>query len=151
MRAAAQLVPWLPDDLLSGFVTDYLSAPEPSSPRSSVLFSIATYRPELVRPFADRIDNGSIHRSLVSGAPNALAGAFFQSWIESDDVDVLHSLSLIRMDHTADLIQSVRHELEEPEDWEALMALAGRLPEGGSSGYRPSFMGSSWIEERART
>ncbi|MEU3920805.1 hypothetical protein [Streptomyces sp. NPDC029004] len=142
VRSAARLVPWLPGDLLDGFVADYLADPEPNSPRSSVLFNIAVYEPERLRPYADRIESDSIQRSLLSGAPDVLVDAFLESWREDEDIDTLHALALIRTEHAADVIQSLREEIEEPEDWEALIELAGRLPEtGASSGYRPSFMG----------
>lgn len=143
VRAAARLVPWLPGDLVDGFVADYLAAPEPNSPRSSVLFSIAVYEPGRLRPYADRIESESIQRSLLSGAPDVLADAFLENWRkEKEDIDILHALSLIRSEHAADIIQSLRDDIEESDDWTALIELAGRLPEtGAESGYHPSFMG----------
>jgi hypothetical protein len=42
-------------------------------------------------------------------------------------------LALIRIGHAADLIASVRDDVADPEDWEWLMPLAGRLPVSGRS------------------
>jgi hypothetical protein len=78
-----------------------------------------------------------------------LADAFLQAWKETGDLDELHALALIRTNHAAELIESLRDELEEPEDWAALVGLAGRLPEGGSSGYRPSYLG--FVTDRRET
>jgi hypothetical protein len=42
-------------------------------------------------------------------------------------------LALIRTDHAADLIASVRGDVADPEDWEWLTPLAGRLRDSGRS------------------
>ncbi|MFE6036921.1 hypothetical protein [Streptomyces sp. NPDC056452] len=141
-QSAARLVPWLPGSLVDAFIQDYLAAPDPDSPLGSVLLAIGIYYPESLRPHADRIDSPFIRRSLLSGAPDSLADALLGQWQQDRDIDELHSLALIRTRHAADLIESVRDDIDDPEDWEWLMPLAGRLPDSGEdSGFRPSFMG----------
>ena len=141
-QSAARLVPWLPESVLEGFVQDYLAAPDPDSPQASVLFSIGIHYPGLLRPHADRIESPFIQRSLLSGAPDELADGLLKIWREQQDLDDLHSLALIRTRHASDLISSLRDDVDDPEDWEWLMPLAGHLPDSGkSSVFRPSFMG----------
>jgi hypothetical protein len=141
-RSAARLVPWLPGTTLDAFVRDYLAAPGPDSPYFDVLFNIGIYFPERLRHCADRIDSPSIEQSLLSGAPDDLADALLAKWRTDGDLDHLSALALIRTGHAAKLVASVRDEVPDPEDWEWLMPLAGRLPDTGrESGFHPAFMG----------
>ncbi|MYT11745.1 hypothetical protein YWIDRAFT_00966 [Streptomyces sp. SceaMP-e96] len=142
-RSAARLVPWLPESLVDAFIADYMADPEENSPRSAVLFTIGIFYPGRLRPYADRIDSSYIKQSLLSGSPDSLVDAFMARWREEEDIELLHSLALIRTEHAADAIASVRNQIEDPEDWECLLELAGRLPDSGkSSGLHPAFMGS---------
>ncbi|MER7076721.1 hypothetical protein SAMN02982929_05559 [Saccharopolyspora kobensis] len=142
VRAASRLVRWLPGSLLDAYVQDYLATPEPNSPLSSVLFSIAVHHPERVRPYADRIESPSVQRILLSGAPDEVADRLFTRWHESRDLDHLHDLALIRTEHAADLIQSLESDRALMRDWDWLMPLAGRLPYAGApAGFRPAFAG----------
>ncbi|MFJ1581492.1 hypothetical protein [Streptomyces sp. NPDC088182] len=142
IHAAARLVPWLPESLLGQLVSDYADDPQPGSPLSNVLFSIAAYHPDLVRPIADRISSKLIRRSLLSGAPDELADALLARWHEGDEWNDLEAVARIRTRRAIDAIHSVRDELEDRLDWETLIALAGQLPDSDrSAGYHPSFMG----------
>jgi hypothetical protein len=59
-----------------GFIADYLAEPEPSSSQlGNVVYSIALFRPQLLRPYADRLEQ-HVQRTLLSGAPNELVDAF---------------------------------------------------------------------------
>ncbi|MER6418954.1 hypothetical protein [Streptomyces sp. NPDC001137] len=141
-QAAARLVPWLPEHLIDAFVDDYFASPDPESPLTSVIFAIGVYRPDRLRPYADRIESPTIRRSLLSGARDEVADALMTRWRKSRDLDNLHALALVRTPHAVDLITSVRDDIDDPEDWEWLMPLAGRLPDsGGESGLRPAYMG----------
>ncbi|MGN9846559.1 hypothetical protein ACTMTI_51485 [Nonomuraea sp. H19] len=141
-RSAARLVPWLPAATLDAFIQDYLAVPYPDSPYSAVLFNIGIYFPERLRHCADRIDSPSIKQSLLSGAADDLADALLAEWKNDGDLDHLWALALIRTEHAAELIASVRDEVPNPEDWEWLMPLAGRLPDTGkAAGFHPAFMG----------
>jgi hypothetical protein len=146
VRSAARLVPWLSDDVLRDFVGDYLQNPEKGSPLSSVAFNVAAYAPELLRPFAEGIENRSIHRGLLSGAPDELVDAFCEKWRREggvEDTALLESLALIRTSHAAEVIASVRDEVEDSHEWERLLSLSGRLPDSDrSAGFRPALMGS---------
>jgi hypothetical protein len=142
VRSAARLVPWLPESLLNAFVDDYLAAPDPKSPLASVVFNIGVYRPDRLRPHAHRIEDPSLSHSLLSGAPDEVAEAWLDRWRRSHDLGFLDALALIRTPHAADLIASVRDEVDDPEDWEWLMPLAGRLPDSGAdAGFRPAYLG----------
>ncbi|MBX9395822.1 hypothetical protein K4749_20000 [Streptomyces sp. TRM72054] len=142
VQAAARLVPWFPESLADAFVQDYLAAADPQSPLASVVFSLAVHHPDRVRPHADRIDIDVVRPALLSGAPDELADALLDRWREERDLDDLQALALIRTPHAADLITSVRDDVDDPEDWEWLMPLAGRLPDtGASAGYGPALMG----------
>ncbi|MGW0702950.1 hypothetical protein ACWD0A_27290 [Streptomyces sp. NPDC002867] len=141
-QSAARLVPWLPDSLVDAFIRDYLADPAPDSPLEPVLLAIGIHYPDRLRPHAERIDSPFIRRTLLSGAPDDLANALLERWHSDGDIDDLHTLALIRTPHAAELIASVRDEVDDPEDWEWLMPLAGRLPDSGKpSGLFPSFMG----------
>ncbi|MET8744873.1 hypothetical protein [Streptomyces sp. NPDC004728] len=142
VQSAARLVPWLSESLIDAFVHDYLSAPDPDSPLGSVLLAIGIHNPDRVRPYADRVESPFVRRALLSGSPDVLADALLGRWRQDHDIDDLHSLALVRTEHAADLIDSVRDDVDDPEDWEWLMPLAGRLPDSGSnSGYPPALMG----------
>ncbi|WP_407550335.1 hypothetical protein QOM21_14625 [Streptomyces sp. Pv4-95] len=139
--SAARLVPWLPESLIDAFIDDFLSSPGEDSPLSSVIFSIGVYHPDLLRPHAGLL-GPTVRPSLLSGAPDTQADALLNDWHRTGDGDNLQALALIRTPHAADLIASVRAELDSFDDWEWLMPLAGRLPDTGSeSGFTPSFMG----------
>ncbi|MEV0701537.1 hypothetical protein AB0I53_27005 [Saccharopolyspora sp. NPDC050389] len=141
-KAAARLVPWMPDSLIDAFIQDHVAAPDPESPASSVVFTIAMCRPELLRPYVDRVESGSMKRSLLSGAPDEFADSLLERWREEQDLEDLWTLAMIRTSHAADLIESVRDEVDDPVDWDWLMPLAGRLPDTGKpSGFHPAFMG----------
>lgn len=146
VRSAARLVPWLADDVLSDFVDDYRRNPEKGSPLSSVVFNVAAYAPEFLRSFADRIENRSIHRGLLSGAPDELVDAFLEKWRNeggAEDTGLLESLALIRTGHAAAAIASVQDEIADSHEGERLLALSGRLPGGDrSAGFLPASMGS---------
>lgn len=140
--SAARLVPWLPPALLDRFVHDHHADLGGDSPYSSVLFTIATYFPGLLRPYAELTENPAIRQALLCGADDAVADAFLEDWKRDRDLTDLWSLALIRTEHAADLIASVRDDVPDPDDWEWLMPLAGRLPEQGRpAGHRPAFMG----------
>ncbi|MFE4372631.1 hypothetical protein ACFRMN_31240 [Streptomyces sp. NPDC056835] len=141
-QSAARLVPWLPTSVIDAFIQDYLADPAPDSPLESVLLSIGVYFPERLRPHADRIENPFVRRTLLSGAPDSFADALLGRWRQNRDIDDLHSLALVRTQHAADHIDSLRDDVDDPEDWEWLMPLVGRLPDSGkNSGSSPSFMG----------
>lgn len=142
VRSAARLVRWLPGNLLDQFVADYAADPKPGSSLSSVLFCIAIYYPDRVRPIADLISSKLIRRSLLSGAPDELVDALLARWHDEDQWNDLDAVARIRTRRAVEAIQSVRDELEDRQDWEELIALAGRLPDSErSAGYHPSFMG----------
>ncbi|MFD7438887.1 hypothetical protein [Streptomyces sp. NPDC059861] len=141
-QAAARLVPWFPESLVDAFVRDYLGAADPQSPLTSVIFSLAVHHPDRVRPYADRIDLDIARAALLSGAPDELADALLARWREERDLDDLQALALIRTPRAAELIASVRDDVDDPEDWEWLMPLAGRLPDtGAGAGFGPALMG----------
>ncbi|WP_030542677.1 hypothetical protein [Streptomyces albus] len=142
VRSAARLVPWLPDELLDGFVADYLTAADPNSPLADVLFTIAIHAPGRLRPVADKIDDRDMHRGMLSGAPDELVDAFREKWRREQDSSLLEALALIRTDYAADQIESLRDEIEDHPDWELLLELAGKLPDSEErAGYRPAYMG----------
>ncbi|QLJ02400.1 hypothetical protein HZZ00_16095 [Streptomyces sp. NEAU-sy36] len=142
VRAAGRLVPWLPESLTAAFVEDYLAAPDPESPLSSVIFNIGVYHPDRLRPYEERLDTPLHRSSLLSGAPDSVADSLLREWRESREMGSLVALALIRTPHAADLITSVRDEVDTPEQWEVLMPLAGRLPDTGNpAGFHPAFMG----------
>ncbi|GGJ08280.1 hypothetical protein [Streptomyces brasiliensis] len=141
VRSASRLVQWLPNELLDSFVNDYLAEPSTDAPVADVVFTIGIYRPELLRPVADRLAD-DVQRSLLSGAPDELADAFLSSWTESGALSQLEALALIRTAHASDLIASLRDELADRSDWEVLQELAGRLPDSGrDAGHWPAYMG----------
>lgn len=147
VRSAARLVPWLSDELLDSFISDYLAAGNPKSPVGDVLFNIGIYWPGKLRPYADRLDS-NVQRSLLSGAPDELADAFREKWSAERDVSVLEALALIRTDRAVESIVAVRDELADDADWEVLLELAGRLPDSGRrSGYAPAYMGFVMAEQ----
>ena len=150
VQAVARLVPWLPDHLIDAFVDDYFASPDPESPLASVIFAIGVYHPARLRSHADQIERAAVRHSLLSGAPDESADAFLQEWRKTRDLDSLQALALIRTAHAADLIASVRDEIDDPEDWEWLMPLAGRLPDSGAeSGLRPAYMG--FVADRGKS
>lgn len=140
--AASWLVPWLSDDLLDGFITDYLTAIERGeSPTDSVVYAIGLFHPQLVRPYAARLDPHLL-RALLSGAPDELADAFLEVWQKTHDVSQLEALALIRTDHARTLLRSAPVPAEGLGEWETLMELAGALPDSGRpSGFWPASMG----------
>ncbi|MGW7680525.1 hypothetical protein ACWGID_07275 [Kribbella sp. NPDC054772] len=140
--AAARLVPWLPADVLDGIIRNHHAELGARTPYSSVLFAIATYFPERLRSFADGIDNPFIAQATLSGAADDVADALLDRWKNERDLDHLWKLALIRTEHAADLIASVRDDVDNPEDWEWLMPLAGRMPDSDRpSGIRPAYLG----------
>ncbi|GLY64320.1 hypothetical protein [Amycolatopsis taiwanensis] len=142
VRSAARLVPWLPESLIDAFVGDYLSSPNPASPLSSVIYSIGIHHPDRLRPHADRLGTPLHQSSLLSGAPDELADSLLDDWRQTRDQNDLIALALIRTPHAANLIASVRDEVDTPEEWECLMPLAGRLPDTPTAaGFPPAFMG----------
>ncbi|WP_159403808.1 hypothetical protein [Streptomyces sp. NRRL S-646] len=142
VRSAARLVPWLPESVTDAFTDDYLAAPDPESPLSSVIFNIGVYHPDRLRRYADRLGTPLHQLSLLSGAPDGQADSLLHDWHKTHDREDLIALALIRTPHAADLIASVRDEVDTPEEWEWLMPLAGRLPDTGTpAGFPPAFMG----------
>ncbi len=142
-RSAARLVPWVAKPAIERFVADYTSDPKPGSPRSDVIFTIAIYYPELLRPCADKIESPLIRQSLLSGAPDELVSAFIEAWQAEGDIDQVYSAALTRTPYAASRVESLREEIEDPEDWHCLIELAGRLPDTGTeAGFRPSLMAS---------
>lgn len=140
--SAARLVPWLPPALLDRFVHDHHADLGGDSPYSSVLFTTATYFPGRLRPYAQLIEHPAIRQALLCGADDAVADALLERWNRDRDLTDLWSLALIRTEHAADLITSVRYDVPDPDDFDWLMPLAGRLPEQGRpAGHRPAFMG----------
>ncbi|AJT69820.1 hypothetical protein T261_8225 [Streptomyces lydicus] len=142
VRSAARLVPWFPESLTDAFIEDYLASPDPDSPLASVIFNIAVYHPDRLRPYEDRLGTSLYRESLLSGAPDERADSLLRDWREAHDRAGLLSLALIRTPYAADLITSVRDEVDTYEEWEWLMPLAGRMSDSGAvAGFRPAFMG----------
>ncbi|MGV9408963.1 hypothetical protein ACWDOP_03530 [Nocardia sp. NPDC003693] len=141
-REASWLVPWLPEDLLNAFITDYLTAAElGESADDAVVYCIGLYHPQLVRPHASRL-NSHLLRALLSGAPDELADAFLEVWYQTNDFSRLEALALIRTDHARALVRSAHGPAERFGDWETFMELAGTLPDSGKpSGFWPASMG----------
>jgi hypothetical protein len=138
--SAARLVPWLPPDLLDRIARDHHAAA--GSPYRSVVFNLAAYFPERLRPYADRIEDPFVRQALLSGAGDDVADALLDQWKNDGDLNHLTRLAFIRTGHAADLIAATRDDVRDPEDWEWLMPLAGRMPDTSrSAGYRPAFAG----------
>jgi hypothetical protein len=138
-RTVSWLVPWLPDELLDKVITDLLAEPEPAtSPLGDVVYCIALFRPQLVRPHGDRLQN-DVQRALLSGAPDELVDAFVGAWHQTSDLAQLEALALIRTDYAREQLRAVRHTVEDPADWDVLMQLAGTLADSGRpAGFRPA-------------
>lgn len=146
--AAARLVPWLPTALVDGFITDYLEDPNPRSPLFSVVFEIATFWPERLRRHAKRIEHPSLRRGMLSGAPDTWVDDLVARWHDERDPDLLDSIARVRTDRAAQALLDLRDQVGDPQRWETLVAMAGRLPDrAGHSLYRPAFLGS--VVERA--
>jgi hypothetical protein len=140
--AASDLVPWLPDDLLGGFVADYLAEPDPKSPLFSVIYEIACFRPDLLRPHRERLDHPWLRQGMLSGAPDALVDELLARWQKEGNPELLDDIARIRTDRAAKVLLSLRHVVEDRLRWEALVDMAGRLPDGNTpSSYFPAFLG----------
>lgn len=144
VRSASRLVPWLPGELLDGFVADYVADPKAGSPLSDVIFEIGVNAPDRLRPFADKVESRFIHRSLLSGSPDELVDAFLERWREEDDdYDAIEAVALIRTPHAVRTLIAVREEFEDVEEWEILLELAGLLPDTEKrAGHPPAYLGS---------
>jgi hypothetical protein len=141
VSSAARLVPWLPDDLLDGFVADYLAIGEPKSPVSGVLYTMAIHAPERLRPFRDRIENEHVQLGLVAGSPDSTVDELTGEWRSDGELETLVELALVRTDYALERIRSLREELEQPT-WEMLVELAGGLPHReGTVSRQPVFVG----------
>ncbi|MER5982993.1 hypothetical protein [Streptomyces sp. NPDC001787] len=141
-EAVTWLVAWLPGTLLDGLISDFVSQADQDSPLIDVLFNIGVYAPERLRPYADRIENEDVQRSLLSGAPDELADAFAEKWRTEGDLSLLEALALIRTEYAVELVLSARESVDEHSEWEMLCQLAGHLPDTGrEAGHRPAHMG----------
>ncbi|WP_027942670.1 hypothetical protein [Amycolatopsis taiwanensis] len=141
MRSAARLVPWLPDELLDGFIADYLAIGEPKSPVSNVRYEMAVYTPERLRPFQDQIGNEHVQQGLRSGASDRTVDELTEVWRSAGELDALHQLALVRTGYALDRVRSFREDLDQPT-WEMLVELAGGLPDReGRASHQPAFMG----------
>jgi len=142
VRSAARLVPWLPGDLLDGFIADYLDIGEPKSPVSNVLYSMAVYTPERLRQYQDRIENEHVQLGLLSGAPDAAVDALTEEWHREGDPAALIQLALARTEYALARVRSLREEIGDDPVWELLVELAGGLPRvEGAAAHEPAFMG----------
>ena len=148
--AAARLVPWLPTSLIDGFIADYLQQPMPRSPLFSVIFEIAAWRPDRLRPHAARIDHPSLRRAMLSGAPETWVADLVDRWHSEHDPEVLDALARIRTPAAAEALLELRDEVDDPDRWEILIEMAGRLPNRrGRTSYAPAFLG--FVVEQERT
>lgn len=142
VRSAARLVPWLPDTLLDGFIADYLAIGQPKSPVSNVLYSMAVYTPERLRPYQDRIENEHVQLGLLSGASDASVDDLTDEWRREGDPAALIQLALARTEHALARVRALRGEINDDPAWELLVELAGGLPNTeGRAVCEPAFMG----------
>lgn len=140
-RVVSWLVAWLPEELLDKVIAEYLADPEPEkSPLGDVLYCIALFRPDLLRPHADRLKD-DVQRGLLSGAPDELVDAFLEVWHETRDLAQLEAIALIRTDRAREQLRALRDTVEDPADWDVVMQLAGTLVDSGRpAGFRPASM-----------
>ncbi len=138
---ASRMVPWLTPELLDRFVADYLAKPDKRSPLYSVMFEIATFFPALLRPRRDAFDSPSLHRGLLSGAPDTWIDDFLSRWRRDREIDAIDSIARFRTPRAADTIAGLRAEVPDREQWECWLEMAGRLPNGSSANFTPSFLG----------
>lgn len=148
LGSASWLVPWMPKVLARQLVADYVAEPSPRSLLFAVIFEIATYWPEHLRPFAQRLDHPSLQHGMLSGAPDGVVAALVARWEQEgdaalleEDEDLLDEIARVRTDRAAGTLMALRDEVEDRERWETAIAMAGRLPDGEHSSYGPSFMG----------
>lgn len=135
------MVPWLPDDLLDGFVADYLAIGDPTTQMSSVIYSMGVHTPERLRPFQDQIKADRVLLALVSGAPDETVDELTTAWRSDGDLELLFELALVRTDYALARVRSLRQELDQSL-WEMLVTLAGGLPHReGMASYQPVFLG----------
>src|SRR5262249_358443 len=138
--AAARLVPWLAPALLEEFIAGWRADPDRRSPLYSVGFEIATFFPALLRPYLATFDAASIRLGLLSGAPDDWIEEHVAHWHAHRDIDALDAIARFRTPRAADMIVRLRDEVGDREQWECLLEMAGRLPNGSSSAFGPSFL-----------
>jgi len=146
--SAARLVPWIPAPMTGRLIAAYLKQGSPRSPLYSVIFEVAMYWPERLRPHGDELDHASLQRGMLSGAPDGVVAALVARWREEgdaalleEDEDLVDEIARVRTDRAAEALVALRDEVDDQERWETAIAMAGRLPDGERSSYGPSFMG----------
>ncbi|MEU3708777.1 hypothetical protein [Streptomyces catenulae] len=145
--AAARLVPWLPEKTLQGFIDDYVSTGDPDAPVANVLYTIGIYRPELLRPVADRIPDDSMRQSMLSGAPDSEVQRLLGEWEADKNPYHLVRLAFTRTPLAQEALLGVRDEFDGSPEWETLLELSGALPDSPlSAGCSPAYMG--FVAER---
>jgi hypothetical protein len=140
--SASWLVPWLPDELISGFIADYLEAPAERAQLADVLYEVGVCFPGKLRPYTRRIDDDYVQRALFAGGPDSMADGFLSVWRNTGELRSLIAMALMRTERAVHHLMEVRGELADVHQWETLLELSGRLPgDGGKAGSFPAFMG----------
>ncbi|MFJ8932436.1 hypothetical protein ACIRLA_38265 [Streptomyces sp. NPDC102364] len=141
--AVSRLVPWLSARLLEEVVNDYLEAGDTYGPWFDVVYEVSLYQPELFRPQLSRIEDPDVRFGMLSGGPDSYVPGLVDRWRRGQKAGALNLLARLRTEAAAQALLGLREDFSEPAEWEALVEMAGRLPDSDEgSGYEPAYMGS---------
>src|SRR5439155_19394697 len=95
----------------------------------SVLFEIASFWPHRLRRHCEALDDSSLRRGMLSGAPDSVVTKLVDRWRQERDPDTLDAIARIRTDFAGDVLLTLREEIGDDERWELLIEMSGRLPD----------------------
>ena len=148
--AATWLVPWLPAALIDRVVAEYTRHPDSDSPLASVVFAVGVFAPERLRAHRKQLLDDDLRKAMLSGGPDEWVDEFRRRWSSERSVDALDSIARFRTAKAAGTLHGLRDEVDDREQWETWIEMAGLMPDGRSPSHAsPAFMG--FVAERAES
>jgi len=143
LPAVSALLPWLPRELVRGYVEDYLEARSAGREWPSLVYDVGVEWPGVLREYSSRFaGDATVELAVLAGAPDSLADEHFENWRATGEETWLLSLAAMRTERAAGHLATARAELADPEPWDTELEFAGRLPGGNApAGPWPAYRG----------
>jgi hypothetical protein len=110
--AAANLVKYMPDELVNKLINEYFKDPSPSE-FYNIIFEVAQFFPEKLHEFASQIEDEYLKESILPGGPDSWVEDLVKKYRQDQNPEHLKTLAWFRTDKALDALLTLARTVPE--------------------------------------